>query len=362
MKKLTMGSLFAGIGGFEISATWAGIQPIWSNEIDPWCCKVLRKNFNHEIIEKDIRLLIANAERNGGDGKSKEYQNGWNPLNKDERDKVGNESINLDKIKSQHEIKKPDILTGGFPCQPFSHAGKRKGKDDNRYLWPEYLRLIRELQPPWIIAENVAGLISMENGRTLEGILLDLENENYTPEIYNIPACGVGAWHKRERIWIVCHSTKPGFSNRGSTQMGQSEKVEKFKRSGNEYDSNPIELNDDNTRYGSGSICGIGQTEAEIQGCEDVTNTSSQRRKAGISRQIPGKERQSGIINDNYSKRRGQNIWSTEPNVGRVANGISGRVDKLKGLGNAIVPQVAYELFKAILEYEQNYLNEEDYK
>ena len=203
-----MGSLFAGIGGFEISAKWAGIQPIWSNEIDPWCCKVLRKNFNHEIIEKDIRLVTAhtNEQRCNRTGRQVIQQR-----------KLSHGKPRIyDKEKSEFKtIQSPDILTGGFPCQPFSHAGKRKGKDDNRYLWPEYLRLIRELQPTWVIAENVAGLISMENGRTLEGILLDLENENYTPEIYNIPACGVGAWHKRERIWIVAHSINGSNRTKG---------------------------------------------------------------------------------------------------------------------------------------------------
>lgn len=457
-KELTMASLFAGIGGFELAATWAGIKPVWSNEIDPWCCKVLRKNFDHEIIEKDIRQISANST-NSGIESLREWENETN-------DKKGN-----------IELRPVDILTGGFPCQPFSHAGKRKGKDDNRYLWPEYLRIIRELRPSWIIAENVAGLISMENGRTLEGILIDLENENYQTEIYNIPACSVGAWHKRERIWIICHSTKSRLQDRRSTQVEQSGKVEEFKRSGSEYDTNTIKFNDDKSGYGSGSICGIGQTETEIQGCEDASDTISQRgcgrtareqdasnvRESSGSKELgpwdaePGMGgrfdglpnwlhrhnikgygqtesiRRTKILQDLWNKDVEKAIWGTigglnriqqaailffvvceyeksgrvlweqcksketfkgllqglwgqipfssppprweqveqfkgeynysmrempfeiaswESGIDRVSTGIKGRVDRLKGLGNAIVPQVAYEFFKAIVEYE----------
>jgi len=106
---MTLGSLFAGIGGFELAATWAGIEPIWSNEIDSYCCKVLNKNFNHEIIEKDIREI------------------------------------------GKHNLKRVDIISGGDPCQPNSVAGLGKGKEDHRFLWPQMFRIIRELHPPWII-------------------------------------------------------------------------------------------------------------------------------------------------------------------------------------------------------------------
>ena len=128
---MRLGSLFAGIGGFELAATWAGITPVWSNEIEPFACKVLTKNFDHEIIQKDIREI------------------------------------------GKHNLPAVDIISGGFPCQPFSQAGKRKGTEDNRYLWPEMLRIIRELQPSWVIGENVAGLLSMERGATLKRILAD---------------------------------------------------------------------------------------------------------------------------------------------------------------------------------------------
>ncbi|MCH7826994.1 MAG: DNA (cytosine-5-)-methyltransferase [Bacteroidetes bacterium] len=325
MNTLTLGSLFSGIGGFEISATWAGIEPIWSNEIDPWCCKVLRKNFNHEIIEKDIRKLngkiirdtISSMDSEIGKvfGKGQGYKQSTNT----ERicTNVGRRSGETFVLKSV------DILTGGFPCQPFSHAGKRKGKDDNRYLWPEYLRLIRELQPTWIIAENVAGLISMENGRTLEGILIDLENENYTPEIYNIPACGVGAWHKRERIWILAHTCNS--SNRTNRRKArEKESIQSKHRK-------------------------EGCSRMSSRASEDATNTTKQRLQNWRGAPMGRSEKESKFKRSSCNQR----IWEFEPNVGRVADGVSGRVDRLKGLGNAIVTQVAYEIIKAIVEYEK---------
>ena len=336
MKKLKLGGLFEGIGGFPLAAQWAGIEPIWSNEIDHWCCKVLRKNFDHEIIEKDIRKISAYPTSKGFQVRASEKMGQSKEVQK------------LERLCGKTFVKRPDILTGGFPCQPFSHAGKRKGKDDNRNFWPEFIRLIRELQPAWIIAENVAGLISMENGRTLEGILNDLENENYTPEIYNIPACGVGAWHKRERIWIVAHNANTRIKSMQERKNAISEnapiansKTTERKQSGN-------------TRTGGGGLA---------NSCEDVSDTISrgQQGQGQFIKSINSKEdckrETTKLINGSQ-----QGIWEFEPNVGRVANGIPGRVDRLKGLGNAIVPQVAYELFKAILEYEQNYLNEEDYK
>ena len=307
---MILGSLFAGIGGFELAATWAGIEPIWSNEIDPFCCKVLRKNFNHEIIEKDIRLLTADT------GRKRQA--------KHEKQTAGIEQQN------KRWVQRPDILTGGFPCQPFSHAGKRKGKDDDRYLWPEYLRLIRELRPTWVIGENVAGLVSMENGKTLERILAELEDENYQTEVYNIPACSVGAWHKRERIWIVSHTVNG--SNRANRGTGRkAESVPEISRQTG-YAGEP------------------GRTNSKVQDVPDTISTRPQRRDSGIMQERRNKQLAwSG--NSQYNER----YWQFEPNVGRVANGIPRRVDRLKGLGNAIVPQVAYEIFKAIVNYENTH-------
>ena len=151
--------LFSGIGGFALAARWAGIETIQFIEIDKFCQKVLEKNFPNVPIYDDIKTFDAT------------YLNG-----------------------------KVDILTGGFPCQPFSVAGKKQGSKDERYLWPEMFRIIKECNPAWIISENVSGIIPM-----LDPILQDLEREGYDWRAYLIPACALGAPHKRERIWIIAH-------------------------------------------------------------------------------------------------------------------------------------------------------------
>ena len=285
-RKLTLGGLFEGIGGFPLAATWAGIKPIWSNEIDSFCCKVLRKNFDHEIIEKDIREI------------------------------------------GKHNLKSVDIITGGFPCQPFSQAGKRKGTKDDRYLWPEMLRIIKELKPSYVIGENVAGLISMENGGTLEGILTDLEDEGYRTETFTIPACAIGAWHRRDRIWIIAYSNSIGKSTRLKQVQGENEKISKWNDNAKSNDTDKFNASNPNSKRLSGTTC---------------------TRKQSIQSQA--KSFQGGEFSRTNAK--GWEYWEVEPNVDRMVARVSGRVDRLKGLGNAIVPQVAVELFKVIKEYEK---------
>ncbi|KKN55718.1 hypothetical protein LCGC14_0579270 [marine sediment metagenome] len=317
---MTLGSLFSGIGGFELAATCAGIKPLWSNEIDSFCCKVLRKNFDHEIIEKDIREI------------------------------------------GKHNLKSVDIITGGFPCQPFSQAGKRKGTKDDRYLWSEMLRVIRELKPSYVIGENVAGLLSMENGKTLENILIDLENEGYRTEIFTIPACAIGAWHRRDRIWIIA------YNGSWNTWGGDESKQAKMRR--HEPRKNTKTSSSFSGQNNSGGISKR-KLEATIT-LENASNATSKRleRKKWIQKSKRFDQRGKNATNPNHTNRKEQwkqksnqkelttircdSWWEVEPNVGRVANGIPGRVDRLKGLGNAIVPQVAYELFKVIKEYDQS--------
>jgi DNA (cytosine-5)-methyltransferase 1 len=164
------GSLFSGIGGFDLAAQWMGWENIFQVEWDSHCQKVLAKNFTNVKRYGDIKEFDGTQYRGT-----------------------------------------VDILSGGFPCQPFSHAGKRKGESDDRYLWPEYLRIIREIQPSYVVGENVAGLVSMEDGKTLDGIFSDLEGEGYETEQFIIPACSVGAWHRRDRIWIVAYGSNKGI-------------------------------------------------------------------------------------------------------------------------------------------------------
>jgi len=285
------GSLFSGIGGFDLAASWMGWENIFQVEIDPFCTKILEKHFPQTERYKDI--------------------------------------YDFEGTKYKGSI---DIISGGFPCQPFSQAGKRKGTNDDRYLWPQMLRVISEVQPAFVVGENVAGLLSMENGRTFERILTDLENEGFRIETFVIPACAVGAWHRRDRIWIVANPTEQGLQ-------------------GCRHES------------GKSTIQSKNRTE---QFCKDVPDTNSKRQSRQGKLEYPGNSKKDKERETNKSIYDcGKSIRSVEPGldgvvhgipcwlyepygVPRVAKGIKDRVSRLKALGNAIVPQVAYEIFKAI--------------
>ena len=184
--------LFSGIGGFALAARWVGIETIQFVEIDKFCQKVLNKNFPGVPIHDDIKTFtytetIKNDERNR--------------RILDETTKGGKGSDSAIITGNQY-ADRPFILTGGSPCQPFSFAGKRKGKEDNRFLWPEMFRVIKEIKPRWVVAENVAGIVRM----ALDDCLSDLEGEGYATETVIIPACAVNAPHRRDRVWIVANT------------------------------------------------------------------------------------------------------------------------------------------------------------
>ena len=166
---MTHASLFSGIGGFDLAAHWAGITNIFACEIDEFCRKVLAKRFPNTTLYKDIK-----------------------------------------ETKFEQYCGTVDIISGGFPCQPFSVAGKRAGTTDNRYLWGEMLRVVREVQPTWVIAENVRGLTNIANGTTFETVCDDLEVSGYEVQPFIIPALSVGACHQRERLWIVAYRSGIG--------------------------------------------------------------------------------------------------------------------------------------------------------
>ncbi len=174
---ITFGSLFAGIGGFDLGLERAGMVCKWQVEKDEFCQKVLTKHWSNVPKFGDIKNV------------------------------------------TKKELEPVDLICGGFPCQPFSQAGKQRGKTDDRYLWPEMLRVIRELSPRWIIGENVAGFINME----LENAFIDLEAEGYKVEAFVLPACAVGAIHRRNRIWIMAYSKCNSFQGR-KTSRPQGEK------------------------------------------------------------------------------------------------------------------------------------------
>ena len=261
--------LFSGIGGFALAAGWAGFETIAFCEREPFPRRVLRKHWPDVPIIEDVQDL-------------------------DGRDYRGTA-----------------LLTGGFPCQPYSHAGKRRGKEDDRHLWGEMARIISEARPRWVLGENVVGLISMG----LDEVLSDLEGMDYASEAVVVPACAVDAHHRRDRVWII------GSRNVEDTQgnRGRQAKLRRQESSRSSFSS------------------------------EDVPDPNGGRFKGGekFNRQPkqPGKQTCQGRHLMRHCMERPER-WIIEPDVGRVAHGIPDRIHRLRGLGNAIVPQVAFEILR----------------
>ena len=300
------GSLFSGIGGFDLAAKWMGWNNIFQCEKDEWCRKVLAKNFPNTKQFTDIK-----------DFNAKEY----------------NGTI--------------DVISGGFPCQPFSVAGQRKGKEDDRYLWLEMLRVIATIKPPFVVCENVTGIISL----ALDTVLSDLEAQDYTTETYIIPACGKNAWHRRDRVWIVAYTNSIGWNNEqkenGTPLHNGNGNSEAKKQSRGQQQcgiSKPSFIFSDATASGfqdGGSKTMVRpEQEQKLKRCGGI---SADTNNAGC------KEQRQSIANEpEYFAPKCSSWWETEPGMGRVADGIPNRVDRLKGLGNAIVPQIAFEIFCSI--------------
>ena len=271
---LSHGSLFSGIGGFDLAAQWMGWNNIFQVEKDDWCRKVLAKNFPKTERFADIK------------------------------DFTGHEYTN-----------RIDVISGGFPCQPFSVAGQRKGKEDDRYLWEEMLRVIATIKPTYVVGENVTGII----GLALDTVLSDLEAQDYTAETFIIPACSKNAWHRRDRVWIVAYANSIGR---------QDEQKENGKSVCNgERNNKATEQSREQQQ------CRIGKSSSVFA---NTDNTGCEEQRQPIT---DGKE---------LFAPKCSSWWQTEPAVGRVVDGLPDRVDRLKGLGNAIVPQVAFEIFSAI--------------
>ena len=292
--------LFSGIGGFSLAASWTGgIETVAFCEIEPYCQKVLHKHWPDVPIYPDIKQLRG------------------------------------------EDIGSVDIVCGGFPCQPFSCAGKQRGKEDDRYLWPEMFRVIQETKPTWVIGENVANFVNMG----LDDCVLDLEGEGYEVQPFIIPACAINAPHRRDRIWIVGYSKGNHAQQSKECDAGRKGTVPQENRIGfrSEF-SRPSSLMANADRQGlpSGGCCQ--QTGRGILGgYGDVTNSCS----TGLSIR-PGTAGERA-----YSSTPGGDWWAVEPDVGRVAHGVPHRVDRIEGLGNAIVPQAAYPIFQGIVDVEQ---------
>jgi len=260
-------------GGFDLASEWMGWENVFQVEIDEFCQKVLAKNF-------------PNVKRYGD---IKEFRG---------------------------EAGSVDVLSGGFPCQPFSHAGKRQGEADDRYLWPPLFRLVQDVKPEFCCFENVAGLISMDDGRTLDGILLDLEGEGYVTEQFIIPACGVGAWHRRDRIWIIAYRYNSDSSRTNPNSTGSHRPEEQLK--------GEAELRHEQEREPEG----LGK---------DVSNTDSKRSQRRSGNGVEPREQQTTSWTGDSSY-RGHWQWESEPNVGRVVARVPFTLDETLndyGYGNA---------------------------
>jgi len=294
---MKMLDLFSGIGGFSLAASWCNIETVAFCETDKFCQKVLNKNFPGIEIYEDIKKL------NG----------------KEITDKYG--AI--------------DIICGGFPCQPFSVAGKRKGKEDDRYLWPEMLRVISEIKPAWVVGENVTGIVSMELGK----VCSDLEAEGYEVQPLIIPACGVNAPHRRNRVWIIANTDDLRYRRRGIHGNGEPEKQQIYKNVKNNGDGIWSETPASDNQLEQATSNGDSKYIKEFIRGDKLGNK--------------GKEGSSGrcIHATNWDR----DWFEVATKLCRVDDGLPNRVDRIKSLGNSIVPEVAYEILKSIVRIENNF-------
>lgn len=376
MSELTHLSLFSGIGGLDLAAEWAGIRTVGQCEWADYPTKVLEKHWPDVPRWKDIRTLTGESF----------YE------------RTGRRTV--------------DIISGGFPCQPFSVAGKQRGKEDDRYLWPEMVRVIKELRPTWVVGENVAGIVRM----ALPDILSELEACGYRTRTFLIPACAVGARHRRYRVAIVGYSKHDGSSPaeiaRGIKEAGrgkQKRKETSCEFTGAGKSGNGKSLADSHTEWklqppgckqdirngiglSSEDVANTNSAGLQAQGAEQQTARTSRtsenaqyancaRRKEQYASAKSDKERLIGWRCDERANRTSDgtaesimdrmahgfpnwmdgdldfiinHYWDDEPGIPRVTTGINHRVDRLKCLGNAVVPQQFYPIFRAIIEIERS--------
>jgi DNA (cytosine-5)-methyltransferase 1 len=292
------------MGGIDLSAEWAGFRTVGQVEQNPYANRVLRARFGRRIPRwTDIRDLSA----------------------EDFRRRTG--------------IDSPTLISGGFPCQPFSCAGKRKGKEDDRYLWPEMFRIVRELRPDWVLGENVAGIVSME----LESCCSDLEGEGYQVRAFLIPACGVGALHRRERVFIVATHDVPNANSSRKSPSRKNRRVGGFGKSLTDV-ANHAGPRREWTRVSTGS-----EERKETADACGVRSIVADAHRAGR------REQRATVTTRAEHPAIEYGGWGiTEPPVCGRSHGISHRVDRLRCLGNAVVPQQVYPILAAIAQIEKD--------
>lgn len=296
-------SLFAGHGGFDLAAEWAGWNNIAHCEINEFCLRILKYYWPNAKTHKDIKSTDFNVYR-----------------------------------------RLIDIVTGGFPCQPFSTTGKRKGTEDERYLWPEMLRAIGEIQPPWVVGENVSGLVNWDGGLVFEQVQADLEAKGYEVIPFLLPAAGIEAPHERERIWFVAYSECYGLERDKEIKKNNNSGIRKRMVKG--YEPNSL--------YDNGIIA----------------DTNKKRLSGRLSR---GKrsisEKEESFQGSEYSRIFTEIIgWDEFPTQSPICVGDDGippkldgitfsewRIESIKSTGNSIAPKLALQIFKAIEKYQQQW-------
>lgn len=333
--------LCSGIGGFALAADWAGMTTIGFCEIDPFCQRVLRKHWPETPIHDDLRTLTG------------DIIDGWG---------------------------RTDLVTAGYPCQPFSHAGRRMGQKDDRHLWPYIAEIVEDLRPPWCLFENVAGHVTLG----LDDVLFDLETLGYSCEALVVPACAVDAPHRRDRVWVLANAGRGNGERFSNTSAG------------NERDRGDAGWQEASGWLGERSQDAAhphGQREPQSGGPEpDERGWFSNRRPAvaadaqGVGKREPSNKAEPVAVGGEARKiagggglrshagraaddadggRHGEEdgalrsgrsrpelaTWrEVEPLVRGGNDGLPYRVDRLRALGNAIVPHVAYEFMTAIRE------------
>ncbi len=331
----THASLFSGIGGFDLAARWMGWQNVFHCEIDPFCQQGLKHHFPESTPHNDINLTDFTPYAN-----------------------------------------RIDILTAGLPCQPFSMAGNRKGEADDRYLWPETLRAIREIQPTWIIGENVAGIISMafpardigvggtdhtvwEQEMVLSRIWKDLEGEGYQVQPFVIPAAAVGAPHRRDRVWIVARRDTAAHADGGLCQRPEQPVCTRRDAA---FVCGETTAHPDGQHWRAG-VCGQDGPETGDGGSGLAANAQCVGQPGqGRPKQSRNPEEIATWETDRADDARG---WLSEPAICQGDDGLSGRLagitfsrwrnESLKALGNAVCPQVVLRIFKAIQQTERQW-------
>lgn len=306
-------SLFTGIGGLDLAAEAAGFETVGQCEWADYPRAVLEKHWPGLPRWKDIRTLTG------------------------------------EDFYARTGLRTVDVISGGFPCQPFSTAGKRRGKEDDRYLWPEMLRVIQEIRPRWVIGENVAGIVSL----ALDQVLSDLEAIGYTCQAIVIPACAVDAPHRRDRVAIVANRMCDG----GETGAADSQRGQEGYANQPFYSGSPLanaeriglwedgdQSRIDCERDGPAQKQGWGAEPCTVGRCGGYVSNADEQ---GLS--LTGYE---PLLEEIQPENRVEfgGWWPAEPNVGRVAHGVPHQVDRLRCVGNAVVPQQFYPIFAAIAE------------